>query len=171
MSDDSKDLRVLFPGTVVDLPEGFSVTVYPLAFKQIKEFADKVASGIAMLTATSVPKASAGATPKQKTQVEKVQNDMLIQTLLPWVLSNAVDLVEKCVVFPKDIDIKLQDLPHYRLPPIIEAWVEESFIGEDKLRPWMAVVEHLTEKVTGKKIVVSEILSKAVSSRATAAAT
>lgn len=153
--DPLPDFEQLFPGEVVDLGKGVSAIVFPPGLVHIRRFSTEVV-GIAMVIAEAQGAGTSAAA-----------------RLAPFLLSNAMGMLAECVRIeaPAGLRIKLEQLPHWLLPPIVERWASISFIGDDKVRPWTAAIEGLIFKATGKHTPISEIFSRSVSPPATAATT
>lgn len=83
--------------------------------------------------------------------------------IVPIVISDLLEIVAACI---KGVDILSDNFPHWHLPPLIEAWIDVSFGKEEKIRPWVEVVENVLAKLTGKKIGIWETLSKSLSAPA-----
>lgn len=54
---------------------------------------------------------------------------------------------------------EFDDLPHDVLPPILDAWIVESFASEARWRPWVAAIDKAVEKATGQPFSTLETLS------------
>lgn len=160
--DPISDIEQLFPGRVVQLEKGLAATVFPPGLLHIRKFSrDVVGLGMALADSVGKLKDKAG------------QSQALVQQLLPFLLTNALDLVAECVRVdgPGGKTYKIAELPHWLLPPILEAWVEESFGDEAKVRPWKAAIEKTVERATGSKLTISEMLRRDSSPPDTAART
>lgn len=145
-------MRQLYPGRPVPLQCGLSVTVYPIGYRHLKKFSGLIGRGLAMLAdqAGSLSGAEDG-----------VRARVVMQSLLPLVLADGLELLGECV------DTKLDDLPHWEIAPLAEAWVLESFGQENKYRPWLQAIENTVSNFTGKPFSISETLSKLSSPAAT----
>jgi hypothetical protein len=172
MPSDSKSREVspeemLFPGRVVVLDDKKKLTaiVFPPALNHVRAFSrDVVGAAMALMKAVADTKKNDDATQRM------VQ---VLTTMVPYILTNAMDLVSKCtrIECPGSEGLTLEKLPHWYAPPVVEAWIEEAFGDETKVRPWKAAIETLMSKSTGKKFSISEMLSQLSSPRATAGTT
>lgn len=149
------DFEQLFPGETVELGRGITAVVFPPGLVHIRRFSTEVV-GIA----TAIAEASAS-------------GSSVAARLLPFLLSNAMGMLVECVRIeaPGGLKIRLDQLPHWLLPPVVQKWAEISFIGDDKIRPWTAAIESLILKATGKSTPISEIFSKSASPQGTSAVT
>lgn len=124
----------LYPGTRVRLSL-CEATVYPVSFKMMKRFGQGIM--IAMRSIGNM-KLSQGSTPAQ------IQ-EAISKYLGPVILEHLLDLVAACTTFD-DKDIVVDDLPHWDIAPLIEAFVNESFMGEQKIRPWIQAIKNLIKR-------------------------
>jgi len=150
--------KALFPGreikvTVGDVPLTFVIA--PVGFKHIKRYGAFIATAITNLASMSVT----------KSEVEGGGNieAAIVAHLVPAVMANGMNLLEECVSIPGHA-IKVEDLPYEFLPPLIEAWLEESFFGERKWSPWISMIEKLILKSTGTALNLSGKISSFFSS-------
>lgn len=160
-----KELKPLFPGREVVLQCGATAIVYPLGFRQIRKFSNEVVGMLMQIMDTKIPP-NIAADPVLAKQFQ----DKMFAKILPYALTNLLDLVSDCVKF-EPADCTIDDVPHWDVALIIEAWVIESFGEEQKRLPWIAAVENVFAQVTGKKVKISEIFSKPSSPPATVAKT
>lgn len=140
----------LFPGTTVRLSL-CEATVYPVSFKMMKRFGQGI-----MLALRSIGnmKLSQGASPAQ------IQ-DAISKFLGPVILEHLLDLVAACTTF-QDKEVVVDDLPHWDVAPLIEAFVNESFMGEHKIRPWIQAIKNLIKR--SEELSLSTILEAEFSS-------
>lgn len=151
-------LRILFPGRDVQVLDGrASVTVYPLALRHARKFSRELIAVIAAVSELPAKDLS-------KIAGDKSAAAEIMAVLGPTLLSSLIDLVEECTRFRPSEElaaellaagadaaaVKIGDLPHYDLPPIVEAWLEESFLG-GKWMPWVRAVEDLVQRATGSR--------------------
>lgn len=146
---------ILNPGTEVVLSDGTTKChVYPISFKQIGKFATRIIGAISSI-------ASALPSGKRMPTNDEVMA-VLSSRAIPVVLSDLMDLVAECTRF--DDKRTIDDLPHWDVPLIIEAWIEENFSDPKKWTTWVTTIELLMEKVTKKpfsfKALMSETASK-----------
>jgi len=168
MPSDSKSNEIspeetLFPGRVIVLDEKRKLTaiVFPPGLGHVRSFSrDVVGAAMALMKAVADAKKSDDATQRMVS---------VMTTMVPYVLTNAMDLVGKCtrIECPGLTGLTLDKLPHWCAPPVVEAWIEEAFGDDTKVRPWKAAIESLMSKSTGKKFSISEMLSQLSSPRGT----
>lgn len=155
MTKKDSSFRILFPGRNITIGE-HAFVVYPLGMAQVKRFGPRFAPLIDLL---------------KKTPIDSIKGDEqqaiaknIVTLITPFILNNMLDVIFDCVTFDgeklKEEDV--EHIPHYYLPIIIEAWISESFIGEDKLRPWIEVIERLTKEIFKKDIPIWDTLSKSL---------
>jgi hypothetical protein len=127
---------VLFPGREIVIIEGkLSARVYPVGFKHVKALRGSVLRIIDSMM--SMPSFREAAIKQDWAQAGKI----VTQVLLPVVMTDLLTVFAECVRFDNS-EVTVEDLPHYCIPKLAVAWIEESFIGADKLSPWMeAAVE------------------------------
>ena len=145
------DMRVMFPGVEVsiELPDGpMMVTVFPVGIQQMKKFVTAIAGAVGIIRGMDLKKD--GSTQDHLKQ--------MLPHLIPIVLNDLFGLVQECTV-----GVDLDTLPHWLVPPIVEAWIIESFGDEKKIRPWIQMFENLTEKMTGQKTEIWATLSNTLS--------
>lgn len=137
--------KILVPGTKVG-----EFTVYPVGIKHVKKFTAALTRAIAMVLNHPALKMVDG-----KVADSSVQE--LMPTLLNIATGDLLDLVLECTT-PTPPD----SLPHWVLPDLATAWLEESFLRdpEKQLRPWVQAMETLLVKLTGKPMSIWEIFSK-----------
>jgi hypothetical protein len=171
ISPDDINLQDVLPGRVVWLGKGEKrrrIMVYPIGLHQIKEFTAAINDLADTLTTAAVmPK---GALANLTTdEVFKVIAKAVLPLLIPKMGGKLADLVDSCCK-PKMSEFK-PTFPHYFIAPVLEAWLEENFLGEDKLHPWVAAVETLAEKMTGRKVSIWPRMSPLLSDLASTVAT
>lgn len=145
------DMRVMFPGVEIpiELPDGpLMVTVYPVGIRQMKKFVTAIAGAVGIIRGMDFNKD--GTTDQHLKQI--------LPHLVPIILNDLFGLVKECTV-----GIDIEELPHWLVAPIVEAWVMESFGEEKKIRPWIQMFENLTEKATGQKTEIWATLSNTLS--------
>lgn len=157
------DVKVLYPGVEVVLESGAVAKVFPLGFKHIRKFSTQISGALLTLMNQKIP-----ANIAKDPAAAKAFQDAMFAKIVPYVLTNLLDLLEDCVVLE---GAKVEDLPHWEVAKITEVWVIESFGEEKKRRPWVAAVENIFAQVTGEKRQISEIFSPSSSSPATVAKT
>lgn len=156
--DPLEKLLVLVKGQRVELKEfGCAVTVYPIGPRQLSVFAQQVGGAVAFVAKASL----------------KIGSDPGLEYLtqmVPYVMCNMMECMESCVVVePKEV--QFGQLPHWELPPVIEAWLRINFDSPKKWVPWLTVVETIIEETTGKKVRISEKVSATLSEAASGSKT
>lgn len=138
------------PGKEITLESGLVVTVYPLGFRHIQKFNQAIANAISVAGLAVRPGMS-----------EKEMSNAIIAQMIPHALTHLLDLFKECVSFePKEVSI--DDLSHWELPALMEAWIMESFGDPKKYRPWIDMMKNLLLRFTGKTDLnqISGMLSK-----------
>ena len=149
-----KTSKPLFPGKQIKTDLDVVITVYPLGVTHIKRFTEDITR---IVNASQSIRVSKNADKKQVAE-------QFVMGLIPLVLTDALELVKECTkVEGADFD----ELPHWLLPDIASAWIEESFGEEKKWRPWVTLIESTISRVTKQTFSISEIWSKASSQQAT----
>lgn len=153
------DAKALFPGTEVRL-SCCVATVFPAGVKHARKLFTRV---LPILQAV-------GGFAKRDGEDEKAHATRVSADMIPLALNQAIDIISDCVVLPGKA--KLDDLPHFDLPPIADAWIQASFGEERKWRPWLALMETTAARFNGGEAVsMSEIWSRVSSRLATASPT
>lgn len=140
----------LFPGTKVRLSL-CEATVYPISFPMMKRFGQGI---LLALRSIGNMKLSQGAAPAQ------VQ-EAISKFLGPVILEHLLDLVAACTKF-EDKEMSIDDLPHWDVAPLVEAFVNESFMGEEKIRPWIQAIKNIVKK--SEELSLSSLLEQEFSS-------
>ncbi len=152
--------EVMNPAKVVDLGDGKKANVFPMGIKHIGKFSKRIAGVLGAFGSITIKKES---TP------EEIATAALSHAM-PIVLTDLLDLVSECVTFDSPTQ-KFEDLAHWELPVIVDAWVEMNFGEEKKWRPWVATMEKAIAKASGKEFSISSWMSamrsKASSPKAT----
>lgn len=162
--------RVLMPGERVDVAKfPGTVTVYPLGVRHFRDFprqVDVVLGAIAKADMTTEVREllARGADDTWRRAVGR----KLMRVAGESILHEALDLVASCVVIEGEDGTRgsfYDDLPHWALPVVVEAWIRASFAEEDKWRPWKAALERTAtvleaayERRTGRPISISGML-------------
>lgn len=124
----------MYPGRRVKL-QAVEASVYPIAMKNIKKFSQKIVTALMALAAMRGMQNANGA------QIQ----DFIQKSLGPLFLNELLDLVQECSVL-HDTELKLEDLPHWDVAPLVKAFIEENFVGEEKLNPWKETIQTLVEQ-------------------------
>lgn len=168
-----QELAAVIPGRrvpITDDPNGPAVTVYPVAFRQLRVFTEAV-HRILFEVISALPPGFFEATPGATTPgverpgvgapesarnlvLDRAVYASLAQGLSRAILGELLDMAAACV------KPSLDGVPHWRVADVMVAWIDESFGEERKLRPWVAAMETLLEKVTGEKWNLWEPLSR-----------
>lgn len=109
-------LEALFPRRSVVIGEGehaITVRVQGVCIQDIREFGDAACEAVVRI----VQMLGAG-------QKGKSLSEVAVAAVAPLAMTKLFDLMANCCSH----DIRV--LPHYALPPIVEAWIEETF-GKD----------------------------------------
>ena len=117
------DLAAMFPGRAVDLGGGVTVIVKPLRYRDIRKFAERISAVIPDMLGLA-------ALAEKKDVPMEEWGRQLQNTLGPFLLNDLLELVNDCT------DADLADAPHWLLPKIITAWIEETFGDPTKLTVW-----------------------------------
>ncbi len=145
--------KVLHPGTEIELDNGGIAKVFPLGFRHLSKFTKEISKALAVIQNI----------PLKPGSKEEDINRAVMTAMIPYILENLLGLVAECVKI-EDSDVALEDLPHWNVPPIIEAWLIESFGERKKWEPWIQALENLLERFTGKRPQILETLSNSFSS-------
>lgn len=143
-----EELEILFPGRKVSIGNGelqCEITVMPMLVRHIRDFAAPIEAAIGKLTTDGVDFTKLGES-----------WPLLIKHLAPLLINDLFDLLNECA------DMELNDLPHWVLPDVAGAWLDENFGSEEKLRPWFEVVSKILEKVSTEKVDLWGSVSKAL---------
>lgn len=135
-------MHTLYPGRVVELDAGATVKVYPLGFVHMRRFTNQISAALAVM-ARNTPKDMA-TDPARRSELGK----QLMAQLAPYLLNNLMELVEECCeVDPKEIGF--EELAHWDIAKVVEAWVMENFGEEKKWKPWVEALDRLMVNFTG----------------------
>ena len=150
----SKDLKALFPGEeyTIETAEGYddlTVVIYPLGVGHMRRFSAAVEQVLPKI-ASQVNLSAIADNPKE-----------MMSMVIPILLSDALDLINGCVV---GVDLCDPNFPHWELPPILDIWIKESFGTSGKVRPWVEVVENTVEQMTGNRPGIWETVSQSLQS-------
>jgi hypothetical protein len=172
----AEELRRLFPGKKVPLdpaqPDGVGVTVYPVGVRHLDRFSevlndalheilravpDDVVKALFEKDAPPVPgleRPGLGAPPDAKTRMAWDVVKELVPGLTRVVTKEMFHLVGECCR-PNPFTILVPDgpeLPHWYGGALLDAWLEQSFDSEQKVRPWVRAMENLVERLTGERV-------------------
>ena len=143
-----------FPGREVELDVGggrtLTVRVLPVGIRQVRQFSRSLVTAARAVLGTEVGE-----------EIMKVSDGdkakLIGGLMLEASLGDLFDLFEQCVT--PDVGA----LPHWLLPPVLEAWIEENFLGEGRLRPWAEALDTAVKRATGEDLRMSERLSEFLS--------
>lgn len=149
-----EEMKTLLPGREVKLSNGIVAVVYPTGFRHIVKFSQTFGTILKVASKLNA-QAKPGSDLAHVIGIE----------LMTACLSEVLELAQACVRFDPP-NVKFDDLPHWEVPAILEAWVDLSFGSEEKVRPWIAAV---TKLITAAKSSpwISGMLSKVSSPPAT----
>lgn len=153
-------VKTLLPGESFTSDVGVDVTVYPMGVVHLKKFSNQIATAMSIV----------GRTPIKKGASQKEIGGQIAATLAPFLLTEAMDLIEACVKISEK-SVKFDDLPHWDMPKIVELWIEQSFGDEKKWRPWVTAIDRAVTKATGSPFSILEMLSSSSSQLVTPAPT
>lgn len=170
--------RILFPGREVPLKHGETViataTVYPLGFTHFDRFSrDIVSVGLVLLDALRIKVSGDGKVTMEQGEIDP---EKLIQAAAPLLMRNAFAMVRDCVTVKlegegddaKEYRLDEVEIPHWCVPDIVDAWVEESFGTEGKWMPWKKLMTSLMSRFQKNgSSSISETVSKLLSQQAT----
>lgn len=125
--------------------EEHDIVVFPLGVGNIRAFNKAVERILAQLS--------------NNIDLRRITSDpgQAITAIVPMIMSDALEIVDSCV---EGVNILHPRFPHHLLPDIVRAWMEESFGTEGKRRPWVLLLEEGLSKLAGKKVGLSDTLSK-----------
>jgi hypothetical protein len=156
--------RVLFVDPeIVEIKGRGSVAVFPVGLTQLRKVKGKVQDLVERIL---LFRSARDAPPEEMTA-------RMISEFAPTLLEDGVDLIAECCEV-RDLTGKaiagatIADLPHWVIPPVVEAWLRVSFDEEEKRGPWRRAIEWGIARLTGKPASISAIFSQLRSSLATA---
>lgn len=139
------EMTVLFPGRTVNCGQ-FSARVTPMLVRHIREFSEPIEKTIrGMIDAGVDFNSLAGSWPQ------------LMAHLLPLVMGDLFELLNSCT------DVDLDSVPHWVLPQVAEAWINENFGAQDQLRPWFEVVSRILSKLGTEEVDLWATVSNSLS--------
>jgi len=141
-----KVMGVLYPcGTTVEvgLRDGSLVhaKVYPMGFRHIGDFMRDIEDALPKVSAKLDLKRLGGddANDRAKAMVD------LLTVAIPLCCTDLLHVVNECV---DGVDLNDDRIPHWCMPKIIEAWIDESFGSPEKVRPWMEAVDRILARTS-----------------------
>jgi hypothetical protein len=124
--------------------------VFPLGVIHLRKFNERISK--ALLFISRNVKWREGASSDEIGQA-------ILTEVAPLLMTDLLDLLVECVRFSPNT-VKIDDLPHWDFPKIVEEWVMESFGTEEKRDPWRRAIESTVARFMGKPFSISEMLSK-----------
>lgn len=140
-------MRVLFPGTTLVIA-GREVRVFPLGVRHVGSVTKAAEEIIPRLLSSGFD---------ARSLATKEGRSAAWPSLLPMIVGDMMKVINECV---EGVDLEGDDLPHWYLPPIVDAWVEESFGDAGKVKPWVDMLEATIRRVTRQELGLWETLSK-----------
>lgn len=139
------DRAVFRPGREVLGPPGpggeaeWKAIIYPMGLRHVQAgvaYISKAGAVAAQAVAALARAASAG------------DRAAMMVAAFPILTGDAFDLVRQTVTIVEPAGLTVDDLAHWDLPPLVEAFVELNFGEERKRRPWSEALENLLRKLT-----------------------
>jgi len=124
--------------------------VFPLGVIHLRKFNDKISKAL-LFIAQNVRF-------KKDASVDEIGMQIMAE-VAPLMLTDLLDLLCDCVRFNPNT-VKIDDLPHWDFPKIVEEWIDESFGTPEKRDPWMGAIERTVTRMTGSEFSISEMWSK-----------
>lgn len=159
MNDDQL-ARMLPKARRIDYDHGdYCVYVFPFGLKHMRLFTEALGRLFEAIATTKV----------KKGVNEKELYGAMAAVALPHLMGDLLGLVAATTIICKDdvesrkpklIETQMDELPHWELPPIIEAWIDLNLGEEEKRRPWIRAIENAVARITNKPFSMSEFLSK-----------
>mgnify|MGYP001557853467 CR=1 FL=1 len=164
-----EDFRTFFPGIKIQLSDRLSVEVFPIGTKHLEKFSEQVGVIIGIIASENLEKTIDPLTQKETLDVAAIVKRAAPQ-IIKYCSTHALDLLQECCFF-EPVQFPIRELPHYKLPPILAAFIDQSFGSGDKLRPWVEVVELALSRIAGQRVEIWETLSNYSHTLATASMT
>lgn len=135
--------EILFPGKEIPNGLGLTITVFPVGFNQIKKFSKNILGALELIASSVKADGSELLAGDKKKLGMKV-----LAAAVPAVIEDLLDLVEECVTLTKgETRVPIGKLPHWEVPPIIEAFLMENFGEESRIRPWIEAVKNIMSRM------------------------
>jgi hypothetical protein len=153
------DIRTLIPGEKLEF-EQFDVMVYPLGFRQIRNFTETLIQALRI----ALSQIKLDSFSEDNESAKKVGME-LVSILTPIAARDLMGIIRDCLSVKtkngEDVPELIDYLPHWCVAPVIGKWLEMSFIGEDKINPWIEAVKKISESIKKMDLsLLSEALSK-----------
>lgn len=156
-----RDVSALYAGRDVVICSGKATArVFPVGVRHLEQYAVQIASLVVALEPylKNIELDDTG-----RIKIESLRG--LVPTTINALVSTHVDLLQATC------DIDVRSLSHWDLAKVADAWTTENILEEDRLNPWMRVLEATWAKVSGSSLQISEILSKRSSQMDTVSST
>ncbi len=135
---------------------GFTVKVFRIGLKHFERHGRVLAGAVQMLATTSV-----------NMKDSKSPGLQYLSFMIPYTMCNLLPLLAETVrIEPKEA-MTWDEVPHFLIPDILEAWIDENFGTKEKWVPWVAVAEKMLNGLTDKTFAISETISKILSKQVT----
>lgn len=139
----------------VPFENSLAVMVYPLGARHLRRFSTQIVGILSTMSQVRVPKSA----------TEEALYQTMLGQAIPTLMSEGFDLLQDtCVVgemvgtgpetyefVESERENALEEIPHWELPTILEAWVELSFGTSRKRKPWVKMLDNLGRRITRKK--------------------
>lgn len=151
------EMDILVPGQEVVLNEKLKAHVYPIGVVQLKRYSNRILDLIKTVIG-SVKVDNQSSYEAMKDAVQKAVTPKIIESVLPMLTSDFLDVISECVMFEvgdesfkdKRIPMSELNLPHFYIPKIVTAWVQENFEGDDRLNPWKEAINDILNRLNKK---------------------
>lgn len=149
-----RENAALFPGRKITIQgeqgDPITVTVSPLKVRHLRQFREEIGRTIRDLEGLGIDFANIASLPEDQ-RGAKITS--LIPIAAPVFVEHCVPLIQACT---SGVDVG--DLEHFLFPPLLVAWIEESF-GAGRHLPWIAAAETVLRSLTGTEVTLSSMLS------------
>ena len=145
MSEEKDELAEMFPGKTIEIKGNnrtVRVTIYPMAVMHFRRFKDSVTKAMEKLG---------------KAPADGNWEAMILPLVVQIASEDLLDIVSECV---EGIDLKSPRCPSWVYPTVVTEWILESFGSEDKIRPWVTLLEQLAQSVGGQKVNLWQTLTQ-----------
>lgn len=153
------EMKILIPGVKKEF-ERFDAIIYPIAFNQIRNFTETLVTSLKIVfERLEIDQAKMDSDDKVEKDAEAKRIGMeLVSLLSPIAAKDLLGIFSECVVIkskPNEecpdgvvIPCGIQNLPHWNVAPLIVEWLKESFLGEEKIRPWIEAMKEVSSQVS-----------------------
>ncbi len=130
-ANNDTERRALAPGREVPLKDlGITATVYPVGFTQIRRFGATFGKAAGVLS--------------RHPDADQAQ---LFSIVFATMTDEVLDLVAACVKL-SNTDVTMDDLAHWHVAEIAEAWWEESFGDPNRFSVWTNLIQRMGQTFT-----------------------